>query len=128
MNHETEKIFNNMEDEIKERLNKAYREECEMYCCEEMNKQVNHKCGTHKNDYDCPDKLISYNQKFAEYGIIIHDGGSSVMHINYCPFCGVKLPDSKRDLWFAKLKELGFEDPIGNDNIPKGYKIDSWHR
>ena len=93
-----------------------------MNCCEAMNNQINLKCETHENDYDCPDKLFSFNPKFNEYGIIIHDGGSSAIQINYCPFCGTELPGSKRNLWFAKLKDLGYEDPIDNDNIPEDFK------
>ena len=68
------------------------------HCCETMKYQVNIKCEIHANPYDCPDTLITYHQQFDEYGLIIHDGGSSSIEINYCPWCGTKLPDSKRDL------------------------------
>ncbi len=27
------------------------------------------------------------------YGIPIHDGGTSIIKINYCPWCGTKLDD-----------------------------------
>ena len=31
------------------------------------------------------------------YGLIIHDGGTSAVTIQFCPWCGSKLPASKRD-------------------------------
>jgi hypothetical protein len=35
------------------------------------------------------------------------------------------LPDSKRDLWFATLEEMGFDDPYEQD-IPKEFETDEW--
>ena len=65
--------------------------------------------------------------KFDEYGLIIHDGGSSYIDIKYCPWCGSKLPESKRDLWFETLENLGFEDPI-EQNIPEEFQTGKWHK
>jgi hypothetical protein len=61
-----------------------------------MNETVEYICEAHKSPFDCPDNLIYYSSKFNEYGLIIHDGGSSFIVISFCPFCGTKLPDSKR--------------------------------
>ena len=72
------------------------------------------------------DHVILYNGKFDEYGISVCDGGSSVITINYCPWCGKRLPDSKRELWFAELQELGFEDPL-NERIPHKYQSAEWY-
>lgn len=38
--------------------------------------------------------MISYNERLFEYGIIVHDGGGSVIGIRFCPWCGKKLPES----------------------------------
>ncbi len=65
--------------------------------CPEMKKRLNYKCDIHKNKYECPDNLVTYSKKLDEYGIIIHDGGASYILINYCPWCGTKLPDSERE-------------------------------
>ncbi|MGM0924799.1 MAG: DUF6980 family protein [Bacillota bacterium] len=97
------------------------------HCCETMTQQVNSKCEEHSNPFDCPDYLIYYNNKFDEYGLIIHDGGSSSLHIDYCPWCGTNLPDSKRDLWFDTLEQLGFDEPFEQD-IPNKFKSDEWYR
>ena len=42
--------------------------------------------------------MLEYNERFDEYGLIIHDGGSSALLIQFCPWCGTKLPESKRNL------------------------------
>ena len=96
------------------------------YCCELMKNNVNHKCDQHDDPFDCLDNLITYSDKFDEYGLIIHDGGTSYILINYCPWCGSKLSESKRDLWFKTLEKLGFDEPL-EQNIPEEFKSDKWY-
>ena len=81
------------------------------HCCSTMAGQIDHRCAEHVNPFDCPDALVFYEPRFDEYGIIIHDGGTSVQLIHYCPWCGTALPVSKRDRWFDQLAVLGFDDP-----------------
>ena len=64
-------------------------------CCETMNYHLDFKCDIHKDDFDCPDKIIYLSKKNKEFGIIIHDGGSSYIKIKYCPWCGSKLKKFK---------------------------------
>jgi hypothetical protein len=52
------------------------------------------------SDFDNFDMLIVYVEKFNEYGLKICDGGSSNILIEFCPWCGEKLPNSKREEWF----------------------------
>jgi Domain of unknown function (DUF6980) len=59
-----------------------------------------------------------------EYGIIIHDGGSSHIVINYCPWCGARLPDSQRARWHDELERRGI-DPHSN-NVPAEFDDDRW--
>jgi hypothetical protein len=61
-----------------------------------MKQRVEYICEQHSDAFECADNLIYYSKKFNEYGLIIHDGGSSYAVINFCPFCGEKLPESKR--------------------------------
>ncbi len=68
-----------------------------MHCCDRMEAQVNYQCPDHENPFECPDHLIGYSAVFDEYGIMIHDGGSSMIKINFCPWCGAKLAKSIRD-------------------------------
>jgi hypothetical protein len=67
---------------------------------------------------------IVYIPKFREYGIRVLDGGTSYKLIDYCPWCGVKLPTSLREQWFKEIYQLGFEP--GSDNIPVEYQTDAW--
>ncbi len=97
------------------------------YCCTNMQNWLDHKCDQHDNPFDCPDNLICYIRKYDEFGIIIHDGGSSYVSIGYCPWCGVKLAESKRDMWFHELKAMGFDDPYRQE-IPEEYHSDAWYR
>ena len=72
-----------------------------------------------------PDNIIYYTPRFDEYGIIIHDQGKSYIVISYCPWCGRKLPASKRDRWFDELEKMGIDDPFDAD-IPQEYNTDKW--
>ena len=96
------------------------------FCCDEMKQRINHRCDNQKSIFDCPDNLVWFDIKFDEYGLIIHDGGESYIEINYCPWCGCKLPESKRDLWFSTLENLGYDDPIQQD-IPEEFMTDKWY-
>ncbi|MDX3105597.1 DUF6980 family protein [Nonomuraea angiospora] len=94
------------------------------HCCESMVRQVTWKCDQHPNPSDCPDMLIRFNEQFVEYGLLIHDGGSSSIIISFCPWCGTRLPESQRDRWFDALEALGIEP--GDDEIPAEYRDGRW--
>lgn len=95
------------------------------YCCENMTYHLDKfKELVNPND---PDVIIVYSAKFDEYGIPIKDGGNSYIEIQYCPWCGTKLPESKRDTWFEELEKQGIHDPFNSD-IPKEYESDQWYK
>jgi hypothetical protein len=66
------------------------------HCCEQMAARVNLRCDQHPDAFDCADNLVHHSEESSEYGLIVHDGGSSFVVINYCPWCGKKLPESTR--------------------------------
>lgn len=66
------------------------------HCCEMMAAQVGTTCEHHSNRYDCPDALLDYWPGSKTYGIIVHDGGHSIIAISHCPWCGTKLPERAR--------------------------------
>ena len=68
----------------------------EAHCCEDMRREVERVCDQHPDRHDCPDCLVGYSPRFREYGLLIHDGGSSSMCIPFCPWCGSRLPASLR--------------------------------
>jgi hypothetical protein len=59
------------------------------FCCRDMHEHLEHRCEKHIDPADCPDSVIG---RFgAEYGLRVHDGGSSYIRIQFCPWCGVRL-------------------------------------
>ena len=63
------------------------------HCCRAMAEQLDHECDQHLDPADCPDSLVARFGK--QYGLRIHDGGSSFVVIHHCPWCGSKLGTSK---------------------------------
>jgi hypothetical protein len=59
-----------------------------------MRREADRTCDRHPDRFDCPDCLVSYSTG-GEYGLIIHDGGSSTIRIAFCPWCGAKLLDHR---------------------------------
>jgi hypothetical protein len=45
---------------------------------------------------DDPDSLIGYFRSTGDYGIRIHDGGSSMIVIDFCPWCRARLRPKDR--------------------------------
>jgi ribosomal protein S27AE len=58
------------------------------HCCEMMQSNVDRTCADHPSRYDCPDCLIEYWSAAKKYGLIVHDGGKSIVQIDFCPWCG----------------------------------------
>ena len=59
-------------------------------CCEMMHAQLDLRCPDHADPADCPDSLVS-RWPHGQYGLRVHDGGSSVVGIGFCPWCGATL-------------------------------------
>lgn len=96
----------------------------ESHCCEDMRRQVEFVCELHPDRFDCSDCLVHYSPRLREYGLIVHDGGSSSCRIHFCPWCGAQLPESLRDRWFEEVEQLGL-DPW-TDEIPEPYCSSAW--
>ncbi len=63
----------------------------ETLCCETMQAALEVRCDTHDDPFECPDSLIGYNEAFNQFGLIVHDGGTNVVLIRHCPWCGAGL-------------------------------------
>ena len=99
------------------------------HCCDAMRGHVERTCDVHPDPFDCPDKLIHYSPRLDEYGIVVHNGGTGTIEIRHCPWCGTRLPESKRDRWFDELKRLGYDDPWTDpEGVPEQYQSDEWYR
>ncbi len=95
------------------------------HCCDRMRTEVARNCREGLDRFRCPDSLVEYVPKYDEYGIIVHDGGLSRVQILFCPWCGTRLPESKRDRWFDELEKRGVH-PL-SDSIPPEFETDAWY-
>jgi len=68
------------------------------HCCGVMESELGRECADHTDAFDCPDRVVYYSKEFGEYGIPIHDGGSSYSVINHCPWCGARLPTARTEV------------------------------
>ncbi len=105
------------------------------FICAHIAEEITKSCNVHSSPLDCPDFLVVYVPEYREYGLPIRDGknssASSYVVINYCPWCGKKLPISLREKYFDILeKEYGLDIALGdiedNPNIPEEFKSDEW--
>ena len=84
-------------------------------CCFEMKKHIEEK-----------EVAIEYCNSFRSYGIKVLDGGSSVQRINFCPWCGKKLPrelgTELSKIVFEELKLDGYDD----SRLPAEFQSDEW--
>ncbi|MEV6028376.1 hypothetical protein [Streptomyces sp. NPDC052036] len=94
------------------------------HCCAAMTEQVNRRCERHDDAFTCPDALILFTARFQEYGLVVHDGGTASIGIDFCPWCGQRLPESQRDRWFEELESRAI-DPW-SDGIPAEFQDDRW--
>lgn len=76
--------------------------------------------------YYAQHNIIAYNEVFDEFGILLNEDDTSIILLEYCPWCGQKLPSSQREKWFEELEALGFVSPLFDDNIPVEYKSKKW--
>lgn len=45
--------------------------------------------------------------------------------IEFCPFCGRRLPEWLAERWWDELEAMGFDDPHHQD-IPEEFRSDRW--
>jgi hypothetical protein len=67
---------------------------------------------------------ISYSPKFRQYGINVVEDKNDSIKIEYCPWCGKKLPKNLRIEWFDEVEKLGLEP--NSPELPKKYLTDRW--
>ncbi|WP_425435246.1 DUF6980 family protein [Leptonema illini] len=47
--------------------------------------------------FSCPDSTIFFQPESRRYGLIVHDGGSSFIEIQFCPWCGSSLQQVRQE-------------------------------
>jgi phage gp36-like protein len=58
------------------------------HCCTKMTYYLTFNKKGNQINYD---SVVVFSRKGKSYGIPIHDGGSSFIEINWCPWCGSHL-------------------------------------
>jgi len=78
---------------------------------------------------DNKETYLTYSPRMREYNLALR-GKYAVQGIDYCPWCGIKLPSSLRDDFFEILKnELYIEDPVEAQEqgaLPQEFTTDQW--
>jgi len=107
-----------------EQLKKIYEKVEE----ERQNYKGPHCCMTMHYGLLSDKKILDYSQRYREYGINIPNS-TTTMAIDYCMFCGKKLPESLRIKWFNILEqEYGLERPASGDRnkVPAEFLTNEW--
>ena len=86
-----------------------------IYCCFQMRFHIKEK-----------EKIIDYDSTWRQYAIKVNE--TIIQLIDYCPWCGVKLPQPLNNKWFQILEEEYYIiDPSKNKGkIPKEFLTDEW--
>ena len=87
------------------------------FCCESLDFFIKEK------EYP-----ILYSKAYRSFDMRVLDGGSSVIVMKYCPWCGEKFPKELTDTFFSELskclnKDAGLDDI---DDAPKEFQTDEW--
>ena len=86
------------------------------HCCDEM--QMHLKGG---------EVAVNYRDFIREYSVDLRQK-TSVQTIQFCPWCGRKLPTDLLERWTAELDSLMLYDPFGKDraNVPDEFWSEKW--
>jgi hypothetical protein len=95
------------------------------HCCASMVDALHFDCDKHPDPFACPDSLLIYNDVMNEYGLIIHDGTTSYVLIDRCPWCGTRLPQSAREIWFDQIDALELDVGVPP---PQRFLSSAWRR
>lgn len=93
------------------------------YCCDKMYYYIDPSLKEEHN-------LISYDSESRDYNFILHGRNlGAYQEINYCPWCGKKLPQSLGEEWCEVIKEeFGLDYVFAQEweTLPEKYKTDRW--
>ncbi len=95
-----------------------------LHCCLDTAFHIAHPVET---PHQGRNRVVDWIASWDEYLVpVAHDGYAATL-MRFCPWCGARLPESKRELWYQSLYQLGYSDP-GEDDIPPEFHSDRWWR
>jgi hypothetical protein len=69
---------------------------------------------------------VEFVPRFREYGITVPGQSESITLIEFCPWCGTRLPSSLRKQWFEQIDRLGIDET--KDPIPRKLRSSTWYQ
>jgi len=63
------------------------------HCCDRMDFDLDQRCDIHPQRHECPDNIVDIVR--GGYGLIVHDGGSSVIESHTVRGAGQSCPQSQ---------------------------------
>ena len=92
------------------------------HCCRNMDYYSTTPLSEHE--------LIRYHPEVREYTFLLHGSHHGLgQKMQYCPWCGTKLPKTLGEEWDKVVKEkLGIEQVFAEEwaTLPEEYKTDEW--
>lgn len=85
-----------------------------VHCCSEMKRRIDH-----------PNVGVRFFEKVREYGVSLL-GSSGTVRIDFCPWCGLRLPTSLRDRRYEELLAMGIDDPL-TQPVPPEFETSEWY-
>lgn len=96
------------------------------HCCSKMKDAVESVCDEHTDRSIVRMRWSAIPRSLMSMASSCTHGGSSIVAVEFCPWCGAKLPESKRDRWFEELQRLGFRAPL-EEEVPEIFRDARWY-
>jgi hypothetical protein len=78
-------------------------------------------------------QVVMYDPSVREYSVCVINQRNAISPINYCPYCGKKLPSELGDDWIEVIKSEFGKDFFCEDDaewfekeLPPEFKTDEW--
>jgi hypothetical protein len=89
-------------------------------CCNKLNAEI------HKSK-----SALINSDKSRSYNFLMRRNNFQSLPVNYCIYCGTKMPDCLYDMWYQILKrqyKLSYDDLEYNEKIPQEFLTGEWWR
>nr|WP_148256803.1 hypothetical protein [Kribbella flavida] len=79
-----------------------------------------------RNAIEVDDIPVFYRPRFRTWVLEQQDGLNTRWRLEYCPWCGVKLPSSLSEEWMTEMNRRGFGPRAQDDDLPADLLDDRW--
>ncbi len=97
------------------------------FCCKNFLEKHEDTHVSFYSDDRSTNPIVMYKPRVREY--LISHSEEVGTHMEYCPYCGKKMPKTLWNEWYSILKkEYGIIDPLvdDEDKVPKEFWTDEW--